>query len=174
MRDANPVSQTISFWTLGGWVPTPSIGVGFRGGRRRRFVTGLRSNQCSANDHRMDLKDPSCSRGTGEHPYSRRIAAINTGAGTGSCQPPLFVSSTTGPSVKLVRRARRRQAVDFPSVLGHVALVRARDHLRPRLHAPVRVENHAQDAVDAEPGMPEAGACHRLSTPLTRLTLPGS
>jgi hypothetical protein len=28
--------------------------------------------------------------------------------------------------------------------------------LRPRLRAPVRVQHHAQDAVDAEPGMPEA------------------
>src|SRR5438132_2559119 len=29
--------------------------------------------------------------------------------------------------------------------------------LRPRLGAPVRMEHHAQDAIDAEPGMPEAG-----------------
>src|SRR5439155_27386851 len=27
--------------------------------------------------------------------------------------------------------------------------------LRPRLRAPVRVQHHAQDAVDAEPGVPE-------------------
>src|SRR5437016_5206716 len=29
--------------------------------------------------------------------------------------------------------------------------------LRPRLGAPARVQHHAQDAVDAEPGMPETG-----------------
>src|SRR6266566_9759459 len=29
--------------------------------------------------------------------------------------------------------------------------------LRPRLGAPAGVQNHAQDAVDAEPGVPEAG-----------------
>jgi hypothetical protein len=28
--------------------------------------------------------------------------------------------------------------------------------LSPRLRAPLRVKHHAQDAVDAEPGMPEA------------------
>ena len=27
--------------------------------------------------------------------------------------------------------------------------------LRPRLRAPVRVQHHAQDAIDAEPGVPE-------------------
>src|SRR5207245_10257991 len=29
--------------------------------------------------------------------------------------------------------------------------------LRPRLRAPVRMEHHTQNAVDAEPGMPETG-----------------
>ena len=29
--------------------------------------------------------------------------------------------------------------------------------LRPRLHAPVRLQHHAQDPVDAEPGVPKAG-----------------
>jgi hypothetical protein len=32
--------------------------------------------------------------------------------------------------------------------------------LRPRLRAPVRVQHHAQDAVDAEPGVPETGVVH--------------
>jgi hypothetical protein len=31
--------------------------------------------------------------------------------------------------------------------------------VRPRLCAPVRVQHHAQDAVDAEPGVPEASVC---------------
>jgi hypothetical protein len=44
--------------------------------------------------------------------------------------------------------------------------------LGPRLGAPVRVEHHAQDAVDAEPGMPEAGVgvalfVHFVSGPRT-------
>src|SRR5207245_10621037 len=30
--------------------------------------------------------------------------------------------------------------------------------LRPRLRAPARLQHHAQNAVDAEPGVPEAGA----------------
>ncbi len=29
---------------------------------------------------------------------------------------------------------------------------------------PARMEHHAQDAVDAEPGMPEAGAVHKLDS----------
>ncbi len=36
--------------------------------------------------------------------------------------------------------------------------------LRPRLRAPVRVQHHAQDAVDAEPRMPEGGhRSHRFT-----------
>jgi hypothetical protein len=42
-------------------------------------------------------------------------------------------------------------------------------NLRPRLRAPARVQHHAQDTVDAEPGVPEAGVglrtCHRRVFP---------
>src|SRR5206468_1035626 len=32
--------------------------------------------------------------------------------------------------------------------------------LRPRLGAPARLQHHAQDVVDAEPGVPGAGVAH--------------
>jgi len=41
--------------------------------------------------------------------------------------------------------------------------------LTPRLRAPVRVQHHAQEAVDAEPGVPEAsvGVVHFAFSPQT-------
>jgi hypothetical protein len=44
--------------------------------------------------------------------------------------------------------------------------------LRPRLRAAARVQHHAQDAVDAEPGVPEAGGWCPL--PALDLTVPFS
>jgi hypothetical protein len=42
--------------------------------------------------------------------------------------------------------------------LWHASAFAELDHdLRSRLRAPAQVQRHAQDAVDAEPGVPEAG-----------------
>jgi len=43
----------------------------------------------------------------------------------------------------------------------HERLLELESDLSPRLRAPVRVEHHAQDAVDAEPEVPEAGLLDR-------------
>ena len=57
--------------------------------------------------------------------------------------------------------ARERRLVEPPRALD-LAPQRERppeldSDLRPRLCAPVRLQHHAQNAVDAEPGVPEAG-----------------
>ena len=41
-----------------------------------------------------------------------------------------------------------------------IGLSRTTLHLRPGLRTPALVQHRAQDAVDAEPGMPEADVVH--------------
>jgi len=53
-----------------------------------------------------------------------------------------------------IRAASRLGSSSADGVANAVSLKTSRS---PRLRAPVRVQHHAQDAVDAEPGMPEVG-----------------
>ena len=81
----------------------------------------------------------------GDHPPIVLRARCSSRAGR--CQPALVGQSVEPPRAPDLAPERERSPELEPD-------------LSPRLRAPARVQHHAQDAVDAEPGVPEAGVGH--------------
>src|SRR5690348_6912237 len=71
--------------------------------------------------------------------------------------PSAFCSATHG-HCRLSSTDRVTQRITAPDLAPKRERPPELDsNLRPRLRAPTRVQHHAQDAIEAKPGMPKAG-----------------
>src|SRR5262249_28132287 len=127
--------------------------------RRGSPCSGSRSGRGAERYWGKPAKARSKSASTWRPPWSR-----NSSRGTWACRR---ASGCQTRGDAHAHRVRHRHGLAEPPRAPDLAPHRERPPEldaddEPRLRAPARMQHHAQDAVDAEPGMPEAGVVHFL------------